>query len=531
MTGRERQTDSPAGQVAHGAKTNRRGMSSNDGASRYGTSPYGASPYGTSPYGASPYGAGRGVRGWRVVATGVVAIAVVVAAVSGCGDGSGQSAGDPPPPEVTVVRPLQTEIVVWDKYTGRMAAVQSVEVRARVSGHLESIHFAEGEDVARGDVLFVIDPRPFQASLQSAEAQLNRTRAEVKASESLLRQAEAEKAQADAALQLARQREGRASKLLEQNAISDEEYDQRASERSQANADVEAAVASIEAARANIETARAAVVVAEAAVDSAKLELEYCEIRSPIAGRIGNRLITVGNLINGGSSQASLLTTIVSLDPIHAYFDANEREVLNYMRMVSAGQRENSRSGDVRNPVFMKLADENGYPHRGHIDFVDNRIDPNTGTMRARAIFPNPDRLLTPGMFAEVRLPGDLRGEAILIPDAAVGSDQSETFVYVVDESDEVQRSRVELGSMHQGLRIVREGLAADQRLVVSGLQMIRQGMKVRVREGEEIEREESGDLPNEVEPVPRSEWLSVDLNRDSGDVAKRREVTPKRSR
>lgn len=447
----------------------------------------------------------------------VLSVSVVLAALigfcplAGCnGTPAEQSPAAPPLPEVSVATPIQRSTVEWDKYTGRLAAVQSVEVRARVSGHLQSIHFAEGQDIQQGDLLFIIDPRPLEASLNSAQAQLNQAEAELKEAQSLRRQAEAQKAQADAAEQLARQRQERAESLLRQNAMSEEEYDQRTSELAQARADVEAAVASIEAANANIETAKATIVVEQAAVENAELELDYTEIRAPISGRISNRLVTSGNLINGGSSQSTLLTTIVSLDPIHCYFDANEREVLNYMRMISAGERKTSRQGEFRSPVYMKLADEAGYPHLGHIDFVDNRIDTNTGTMRARAIFPNPDRLLTPGMFAEVRLPGSSPEDTILIPDAAVGSDQSDTYVYVVADDDTVERRTVELGPLSHGLRVIRQGLTAGDRLVISGLQAIRPGAHVRTKPAPAIEWEEDGTLPNTVEPVPQSGWLSV---------------------
>lgn len=441
----------------------------------------------------------------------VVGMAVVLCVLAGCTESPAtESPAEPRRPEVTVVSPFQKSIVEWDRYTGRLAAVQAVEVRARVSGHLQSIHFAEGQDVQRGDLLFIIDPRPLQAALNSTNAQLNQAQAERKEAESIRRQAEAQKAQADAAEQLARSRLNRAERLVQQNAMSEEEYDQRASELAHARADVDAADANIEAANANIETAKAAIVVAQAAVENAKLELDYTEIRAPVSGRISNRLVTTGNLINGGSSQSTLLTTIVSLDPIHCYFDANEREVLKYMRMIKAGDRENTRESDFRNPVYMKLADETGYPHLGHIDFVDNRLDPNTGTMRARAIFPNADRLLTPGMFAEVRLPGSSPEDAILIPDAAIASDQSDTYVYVVSDDDVVERQTVELGSMSHDLRVIRDGLTANDRLVTSGIQAIRPGTHVRTKSAPAIEWVEDNDLPNTVERVPRSQWLSV---------------------
>lgn len=438
-------------------------------------------------------------------------VTAVLGTVAGCAPEAADATAAPPqPPEVSVVQPLQRKIVEWDQYTGRLAAVDAVEVRARVGGHLRSLHFADGQEVQEGDLLFIIDPRPFQAELNSARAELREAEAKLKEAESLRRQAQAQKAQADAAERLARQRQQRAENLVQQNAMSREEYDQRASELVQAQADVEAASANIEAANANVETGKAAIVVAQATVENAELQLAYTEIRAPISGRISSRLVTPGNLITGGTAQSTLLTTIVSANPIHCYFDVNEREVLNYTRMIHSGARESSREGDYRNPVYMKLADETGFPHLGHIDFVDNRIDPNTGTMRARAIFPNPQGLLTPGMFAELRLPGSRPYEAVMVPDAVVGTDQSETFVYVVGADDTIERRAVELGPLSHGLRIIREGLAAGDQLVASGLQLVRPGAVVRTTPAPPIEWTDAGALPDTVDPVPRDKWLSA---------------------
>ncbi|WP_235934740.1 efflux RND transporter periplasmic adaptor subunit [Candidatus Laterigemmans baculatus] len=453
-----------------------------------------------------------GRRGSGLVLRGLLLLGLLLVGVAGCRPAAEQAGPmEMPPPTVSVANPLRRSIVEWDKYTGRLAAVQAVDVRARVGGHLQSIHFAEGQDVQAGDLLFVIDPRPLEAARESAVAKLDEARAERKRAESLLGQAKAQKAQADAAARLAQQRIERANNLVRQNAMSQEEYDQRASELVQANADVAAAEANVEAAAANVETAKASIIVSEEAVDTAQLELSYTRIVAPIDGRISNRLVTPGNFVNGGSAQATLLTTIVSLNPIHCYFDANEREVLRYTRMVEAGKRANAREGDYRTPVFMRLTDEQGFPHVGHLDFVDNRVDPNTGTQRFRAIFPNPYGLLTPGLFAEVRLPGGNPAETILIPDSAVGTDQSETFVYVLGDGDTIERRTVELGPMSHGLRIVREGLSEEDRLVTSGIQLIRPGAVVNPTPAEEFAWVEEGELPDTFEPVPRERWLSVE--------------------
>lgn len=434
-------------------------------------------------------------------------LVLVSGGLVGCNQAASESP-PPPPPKVNVAQPIQMQIVTWNKYTGRMAAVKSVEVRARVSGYLQSIHFEEGQDVQEGDLLVIIDPRPFEAALSSAQAQLKKAEAELEAARSREDQAIAEKAQAEAQLTLAQQRRERAQRLASRNAASQDEAEEAASLLAQRRADVEAAEANIQSAKAAVETANAAIAVAKSAVENAQLDLGYTRIRAEISGRISNRRITAGNLINGGANGADVLTTIVALHPIHCYFDANEREVLEYMRLIQAGKQETARSGDYRNPVYMKLVDENGYPHEGHIDFVDNRIDPNTGTLRVRAIFPNTDGFLTPGMFAEVRLPGSLPHEATLIPDRAVGTDQSETFVYIVNDQNQIERRSVQLGSLRHGLRIVEDGLESGEQLVVSGLQAVRPEMTVNPVPTEiELQKEE---LPDEYHPIPKSEWLTV---------------------
>lgn len=434
-------------------------------------------------------------------------VVLAVGFVVGCG-GAASESPEAPLPQVNVAEPIQKRIVIWPKYTGRMDAVKSVNVRARVSGYLQSIHFDEGQEVQKGDLLVIIDPRPFEAALRSAEAQLIKAEAEREAALARERQAVAEKAQAEAQQVLAEQRRDRLLRLVRRNAASEDEGEEAASLYAQSTADVEAAEANIQSAKAAVETANAAVVVSQVQVDNAKLDLGYTRIRAPISGRISSWRITEGNLIDGGSSGADVLTTIVASDPIHCYFDANEREVLEYMRLIQAGKQESARNGESRNPVYMRLLDESGYPHRGHLDFVDNRIDPNTGTLRVRAIFPNSDRFLTPGMFAEVRLPGSEPHEAILIPDRAVGTDQSETFVYVVNAENEIERRAVELGELRHGLRIVNRGLDGSERLVVSGLQGIRPGVEVEaVPESIELEEEE---LPDDYQPIPKSQWLTV---------------------
>ncbi|MEM9824963.1 MAG: efflux RND transporter periplasmic adaptor subunit [Planctomycetota bacterium] len=434
---------------------------------------------------------------------------VVAGTLGGCRtqasseSGGGQSAAVP----VTVARVLVVPIVEWDEYTGRLDAIDSVEVRSRVSGYLQSTHFDEGQLVKQGDLLAIVDPRPFEAELAATQARVQESIARLAEAEALQRQATAERAEVDAQVLLAQQRVTRARKLLKQNAMAQEEFDERNSELLQATAATEAADAKIESAKAGIATATAAIETAKANVQSAELNLDYTQIRAPVGGRISRRYVTEGNLIEGGNARSTLLTTIVSINPIHCYFDADEQAFLKYAQLSREGKRESSR--DVKNPVYLRLVNETGFPHVGHMDFVDNQIDPNTGTIRGRAIFPNDDRTLTPGLFAEVRLPGSGRYDAVLIPDAAIGSDQSERFVYVVDkDGDSVTRRAIELGPIAKGLRVVRSGLVGDERIVTRGLQRIYPGIGIAPSE-ETIAMSGDSVLPDDYEAVPQDQWLS----------------------
>lgn len=365
----------------------------------------------------------------------LVAAGLGAAALLACGCGPSPQSTPPPPPKVGVVAPVQRDVVEWDEYTARLEAVDAVEVRARVSGYLEAVRFTDGATVRKGDVLFVIDPRPYTAALRRAEAEL---------------------ALAKARGDLADKRRERAVKLVAEHAISQEEADTRAAEARQAEASVDAAAATLETAR---------------------LDVEFTAVRAPVSGRVGRKLVTEGNLVNGGSVQGTLLTTIVSLDPIYVYFEADERSHLKYVRLAQQGKRPSSR--EVHNPVQIGFADEEGFPHRGVMDFVDNRLDRDTGTITARALLPNPDLALTPGLFARLRVIGSGEYRALLIPDEAVGSDQSQKFVYVVAPDNTAEYRTVEIGPLIDGLRVVRSGLTADDRIVVSGTQRVRPGALV----------------------------------------------------
>jgi RND family efflux transporter MFP subunit len=362
-------------------------------------------------------------------------------------NGSQQETPAAPLPKVTVSRPVVREVIEWNEYTGRLEAMETVEVRARVNGYLQSIHFRDGQVVKKGDLLFIIDPRPYQAELERVTAELQL---------------------AQARLELAKSDYARAQKLLQFRAISQEEADTRLATERQAEESVEAARAAVRATRLNV---------------------EFTRITAPITGRIGRKLITEGNLINGGSAQATLLTTIVSMDPIYAYFEADERSYLKYVRLSQNGKSTGSRK--TSNPVYLALADENGFPHKGYTDFVDNRLDPNTGTMRVRAIFPNPDLTLTPGFFARIRLLDTAKYEAVLAPDDAIGSNLSQKFVLVINGQNIVEQRPVQLGPIIDGLRVIREGLKPEDWVIVNGVQRSRPGMRVDPQRQEIAERED----------------------------------------
>jgi RND family efflux transporter MFP subunit len=341
------------------------------------------------------------------------------------------------------------------------AAVDTVEVRPRVSGYLESVHFKEGQIVKKGDLLFVIDPRPFRAVLAAAEADVSG---------------------AQTRLELARNDLQRSQNLVGTGAVSTEDVDRRSKAATEAQATLDGA---------------------RARLDEAKLNVEFTEVRAPVDGRTSNYVVTVGNLVNGGSAgEATLLTTLVSINPIYCYIDANEMEYLKYTRLATAGTRPSSR--DVANPVRVALADETAFTHAGHMDFVDNRIDQLTGTMRGRAVLDNPDGTLVPGLFVKLRLIGETRPDAVLIPDEAIGTDQSNRVVYVLDDKNVAKLRTVLLGRLIDGLRVVRSGLAAGERIVVRGLQRVRPDSPVTPHMVEvEAAKPDSGVAPPPSSPQP----------------------------
>jgi multidrug efflux system membrane fusion protein len=331
-----------------------------------------------------------------------------------------------PPPDVSVATVVQKSVTEWDEFTGRVEAVDTVEIRPRVAGHLKGWHFREGGPVREGDLLFTIDDREYVAAAEAARAAV---------------------AGAEAEARLAGQELKRAEELVDRKLIAERDLD---------------------AARARTQQAEAALLSALARRRQAELDLGFTRITSPIAGRVGAALVRPGNLVAPGET---LLTTVVSTDPVYVVFDGDEGAYLRYQQMARRGERESSR--DARNPVLVGLADEEGYPHRGEMDFVDNRVNPETGTIRGRAVVPNPDGVFTPGLFARVRLLGASEVDAMLIHEQAVLTDQDRRYVYIVGGDNTAQRRDVTLGAHVEGLRIVESGLEPGDKVVVNGVRKI----------------------------------------------------------
>jgi len=412
-----------------------------------------------------------------------------------------------PPPTVSVAQPVNKQIVEWDAYTGRLEPIESVEIRARVSGYLQSIHFDEGAIVHQGDLLFVIDPRPFEAALNGAKASRQQAESQLSQAKAQRDQAVAQREQANAAVTLAEARVKRTRTLRTTNAVAQDELDQREAEYVQAVANVSAAEAGIGLAEATIATAHASIQAADADIEAADLDLNYTKVYAPVTGRISREVVTEGNLVSGGTATSTLLTTITSVDPIYCTFDVNEKQALKYIRLALSGKRESSRV--AKNPVYLGLADEKTFPHQGHMEFVDNRFDRNTASIRVRCIFHNKDEVLVPGMFGKVRLPGSASYHAVLIPDSSIGTDQASQYVYVIVDG-KVERRSVELGPLVDGLRVVRTGLDGSESLVIKGLLLCRPEMVVNAEPGS-IEAVEDG-LPDTYAPLPREEWISSGL-------------------
>lgn len=348
-----------------------------------------------------------------------------VALLAGCDSQAESTQQAPPPPEVSVAEVLVQDVRYWDEFTGHVEAVETVELRPRVSGYIDRINYTEGQLVDAGDVLFVIDQRPYQVELSRAEAELKR---------------------AEANAELTRAQAARAETLARSRAIAREELDQRRAASAQAAADV---------------------LASRAGVARARLNMAYTEVRAPIAGRTGRALVTAGNLV----SEASPLTTIVSMDRVHVHFHADEQSYLRYDALARAGERPSSR--EARTPVRVGLVSDSGYPYAGEVDFVDNQLNAATGTILMRAVLDNRDGHFAPGMFARVQLRGGSEDRAVLIDDKAVMTDQDRKFVYIVDEQGLAVRKDIQLGRKVDGLRVVESGLESGDRVVVRGTQRI----------------------------------------------------------
>ncbi len=341
------------------------------------------------------------------------------------------------PPEVTVSQPITQKITEWDEYTGRFDAVQAVEVRARVSGYLDKVNFADGQEVKAGELLFEIDPRPFERALAQAKAELNQATVHV----------------SNSSLDVERGRP-----LLKNDYISQKTFDDREN---------------------LVREGEAAVKVAEARVKTAELNLSFCRITAPISGRIGQALITPGNFVSGGGNDTgnTVLTTIVTQDPIYIYFDVSQNDALKYTRLTeNIGKGVPGMLGAA---VGVGLPDEDGFPHSGKLDFLDNRLDQGTGTLRARAVISNKEETFSPGMFARIRLQGSPEYTAVLLPDEAIGTDQANRFVYVLGPDDVPVRRIVELGPIVDGLRVIRHGISAQDWVIIRGQQRVRPDQKI----------------------------------------------------
>jgi len=354
--------------------------------------------------------------------------ALVAVTLAACTSTAAQQA-PAPPPQVKVAEVVARNITEWDEFTGRLEAVNTVSIRPRVSGYVSAARFAEGAIVHQGDLLFQIDPRPFQAEVDRLRAELTRARATVQRATSEL---------------------NRAERLTAENAISNEERDRRAAFAQESSAQVEAV---------------------EAAVRAAELNLEFTRVTAPIDGRVGRAIVTPGNLVSSGPGEATLMTTLVSLDPVYATFDADEQTYLRYLEL--------ARARGPALPIRMALGSDTGFPREGALNFLDNQVDPATGTIRVRALFRNRDHGLTPGLFVRLQLPGVGGYRGVLIQDRAVGTDLDKRFVFVVNAEGAVEYRPVTLGPIVDGLRVVRTGLNAGDRVVIDGLQRVRPGAKV----------------------------------------------------
>jgi len=397
-------------------------------------------------------------------------------AVTGCSRATAQPTAAAPV-TVTVSKPVEREVADYADFTARLAAVKSVEIRARVPGYIETVNFKEGAIVKKGDVLYVLDQRPYVAEVDRARAQLEQSKASLNQAIAQLTQAEAQVDKGAANLTYQRKRLDRSKQLAPGKYITQEELDQYQSDTDQTGADLAASKAQVGSSRAAVGTAKAAVQAAEAALATAELNLEYTTVVAPISGRISRTQVTEGNLVQAGDqASGTLLTTLVSIDRIYVYFDVDERTIQHVRQLQRDGKMSNSRT-DV--PVSLGLATEEGFPHQGTINFVDNQVNAKTGTLRVRGVFANADDSLSPGFFARVRVSVGPPHQALLVTDRALDNDQGQRIVYVLDDNNEVDSRPVRIGALHDGLRAIEDGLKPGEQVIVSGIQQVRPGVTV----------------------------------------------------
>jgi RND family efflux transporter MFP subunit len=391
------------------------------------------------------------------------AVAFSALLLAGCSE-SPQTQTSAPPAAVTVANPVKRVVIDEDEYVGRFVAVDSVEVRARVSGYLDRIDFTDGQMVKQGALLFTIDKRPFQTTLDQAKANLAQARANLAFAEADL---------------------ARGAQLVGARTITEQTFDQRTQTKRVAEASVQAQ---------------------EAAVRQASLDLEFTELRAAVAGRIGDRRVTPGNLVTGGTAgSTTLLATVVSTDPMRFEFTFDEASYLRYERLARSGRDTTSRDSSV--VVALKLLDEQNFQHQGRMDFVDNVIDRSSGTIRGRAVFANPDGVFTPGMFGRIRVPGSPSYAALLVSDAAIGTEQTRKYVLVVDSDDVVRMKYVTLGQAFNGLRVIKAGVQQDDRVIINGL------MRARVNQKVKPQNETPAPIPGS--PQASTDWSSSQVRTD----------------
>ena len=388
---------------------------------------------------------------------------VLAGLLSGCGEKQAPQAAAPAP-AVTIAQPVKRTVTDWDEFTGRFDAVYQVQVRPRVGGFITAVEFRDGAFVSAGDLLYLIDARPFEAIATQASGQLSDARAKV---------------------ELAKRELDRSLTLQQSQNVADSTVDQR---------------------RQALQAARAAETQADGVLKAAELNVEFTHVTAPISGRVSRNLVDVGNLVQGSEGNSTILTSIVTLDPIHIYFDMDEATYIKYNRLYFEGKRPSSRENP--NPVEVALTGETKFSHSGTVDFLDNRLDVSTGTLRGRAVIPNKDLSILPGQFGRVRLIASAPYEALLVPDTAIATDQARKIVFVVKEDNTVEAKPVILGPLDEGLRVVREGLKPEDRVVVDGLQRVRVGAKVtphdaKPPEAKPPEAKPAEAKPAEVKPAP----------------------------